>query len=95
MNEKATFIRDLDGFTGEAKLYKLDPPMEETDFDNEVVGRHKYVVVSATVAMFTGPETYIFPSDENGNVTSWGELEGSYRGGLDHETALKNAGYSI
>jgi len=95
MNKKATFMSDLDGFTGEAKLYKLYPPMEEINFDDEVIGRHEYVVVSATVAMFTGPETYIFPSDKHGNITSWSELEGSYRGELNHATALRNAGYLI
>ena len=85
----ATFIKDLDGFQGEAKLYKLDPPMENGD------GKTEYVAVSAVMAMFSGPETYIFPANEKGEVTSWGELDGSFRGNLDHEQALENAGYSV
>lgn len=92
----ATFIKDMgDEFTGEARLYRLDPPMVEKNWDDEEVGKHEFVVVSATNAMFSGPETYIFPSDENGKVTNWGELDGSFRGALDHERALRGAGYDI
>lgn len=81
----ATFVKNLKGFTGYASLYKLSEPL----MDNE------YVVVSATHAMHTGAETFIFPADSEGKVTDWGELEGSYRGGLSHEEALEGAGYSI
>lgn len=28
----------------------------------------RFVIVSAVVAMFTGPETYVFASDESGEV---------------------------
>lgn len=70
---------------GLQRLYKLNPPLET----------HKFVVVSAVYAAYTGPETYIFPADEYGNVTSWIELDGSFRGDMDHETALKNAGYDL
>lgn len=82
---KATFIKDLEGFTGKAKMYKLDPPLDGNEF----------VAVSATVSPFSGPETYIFPCDKNGEVTDWGELGGSYRGGLNHEEAIRGAGYGI
>lgn len=82
---KATFIKDLDCFTGEGKMYRLDPPLDGNEF----------VAVSAANVIFSGPETYIFPCDENGNVTSWGELEGSFRGSLDHEKAIRSAGYEI
>ena len=82
---KATFIKELEGFNGEAKMYRLDPQLEG----------HELVAVSAVIAMFSGPETYIFPCDENGVVTDWGELNGSFRGALDHEQALTNAGYEI
>jgi len=50
-----------------------------------------YVVTSAVYAMFSGPETYVFPADDNGVITDWGELEGSFQGALDHERAI--AGY--
>lgn len=92
----ATFVKELSGFAGAAKLYKLsepvkynkpyrknDPPAEETIF----------VVVSATSVIFSGPETYIFPSDEDGKVVDWGELDGSFRGEFDHERALRGLGF--
>lgn len=91
MSKTATFVRKLDHGTGEMRLYKLDPPME----DEYVDGPIEHVVVSATIAMFTGAETYIFPADAEGEITDWGELDGSYRGGLDHEAALSGAGYEV
>jgi hypothetical protein len=82
-SKTATFVKDLTGFSGSAKLYRLDPPL-----DGE-----RFVVVSATDVMRSGPETYIFPADAEGEVSSWGELAGSFRGGLDHAEALRGAGY--
>jgi hypothetical protein len=82
----ATLIGPAKGnWTGTAKHYRCDPPLEG----------HEFVVASATVAMYSGPETYIFPADAEGRVTGWGELEGSYRGGMDHDEALVNAGYEV
>ena len=72
------------------KVYHLDPPIE---YDEGRKAEH--VVVSASVVQYSGPETYVFPSTEGGEVTSWVELEGSYRGGLDHAEALNNAGYVV
>ena len=95
MEKKATFIRDLDGFTGSAKLYKLDPPIKEYDFEDDIKAEHEYVVVSATNVPYSGDETYIFPSDKDGKVKSWGELEGSFRGEKDHDQALRYAGYKV
>jgi hypothetical protein len=96
----ATFVKDVsENFTGEAKLYRLSDPIEYDkpwdDEDNTPAKLAEYVVVSATVALFSGPETYIFPTDENGDVLDWGELDGSYRGGLDHNKALSRAGYAV
>ena len=84
MSEKKTaeFVTDL---AGDARLYKVKPKM----------GKFTYVVVSAAVVPFSGPETYIFGANKDGEVTEWGELDGSYRGGLDHDRALKNAGYEV
>lgn len=78
MTKTAELIRRLDGFTGEAALYKLSEPIGydwdyETDEHAETTS---YVVVSATIAMFTGAETYIFPANEDGEVVSYGELPG-------------------
>jgi len=95
MSKSAEFVKELTGCTGVAKLYRLSPPLIDMDYEDKERGSYEYVVVSATVAMFSGPETYIFPSDAKGKVTSYGELEGSYRGGLDHEAALRRAGYTV
>lgn len=91
----AQFVKTLPGFTGTAKLYKLDPPMQITDWDDKIIGEAEYVVASATVAMFSGPETYLFPSTAKGEIVGWSELRGSYRGGLDHTHALNGAGYEV
>ena len=55
---------------------------------------YNYVVVSSTTA-YGEAETYIFPSNKNGEVVDWGELRGSTRGVYNHETALNNAGYEV
>ena len=86
----AKHIKNFDKeFTGDAALYELDEPMK---YDG---GETCYVIVSATVVLITGPETYICPADCEGNIINWGELEGSYRGGLDHVRALEGAGYTV
>ena len=95
---KAVFLRNLDRFTGHASLYELD---EEIGYGEgwyepgEFAGYTRYVVVSATDVMPSGPETYIFPADEDGNVLSWQEMTGSYRGGLDHAEALRRMGATV
>lgn len=94
--KKAVFVKDVSkNFNGEAALYRLSPPMEIRDWDENVTGTTDYVVVSAAMVPYTGPETYIFPANENGEVVSWGELDGSFRGELNIPAALRNAGYSI
>lgn len=93
----ATEIRRLKDFTGDARLFQLSEPMP-WDYDWETEQNKaltSFVVVSAASMMFSGPETYIFPANEAGEVINWGELEGSYRGGLSHRAALLNAGYVI
>ena len=82
MNKTATFLRKVPGFD-DARLYRLDPPLEG----------ERHVIVSATVVC--DPETYIFAADEYGEVTSWDELPGSFRGALDHAEALLGAGYEV
>lgn len=91
----ATFLRSLDGFTGDARLYQLSTPVEYESRTDDGQATTSFVIVSATVVMFSGPETHIFPANANGEVVAWGELDGSYKGGLDHEAALAGAGYSI
>lgn len=84
----ATKVKDLNGFNGTAALYKLSEPIE--GYNKET---YEYVVASA-VRNWT-VETYIFGSDENGQVLNWGELDGSVRDVYDHEIALNNAGYEV
>lgn len=77
-------------------LYRLDPPYALVDWDGNPTGdTTEHVMVSATNVMFSGPETYIFPADEHGEVTDWGELPGSYKGGYDHAEALNGLGYEV
>lgn len=84
---KAKFIKDVSkDFRGEAKVFEMEPPLEG----------EQHVVVSAVVVPYSGPETYIFGYDlTEGRVTNYGELEGSFRGGLNIGEALRNAGYEV
>lgn len=93
----ATLLKDdLAGFNGHAALYRLDPPMRDKDWDDKPRGRPiRHVVVSAANVMFSGPETYIFAANAKGKISNWRELDGSYRGDLNHTQALAGAGYTI
>lgn len=93
----ATFLRQADGFMGDARVFRLDPPFVYVQWgaDSGVMKDAEYVVVSGVVATFSGPETYIFQSDEDGDVTSWVELKGSFRGAIDHAEALRGMGYEV
>ena len=89
----AKLVKDLsEDFRGEAKLYELSEPMTY-GWDEDKTTAH--VIVSAVVAMFSGPETYIFPASPDGEIIEYGEMAGSYRGGLCHEKALQNAGFAL
>ncbi len=81
---KATFIKEIQGTAPGVvqRLYECE--------EGGPLPRH--VVVSASTRV-PGGETYIFASDANGTITDWCELEGSYKGGLNHEDALRFAGY--
>lgn len=85
MSKKATFIKQMQGFRGDARLYELNPPLEGAT----------HVVVSAVSSFMMEPETYIFRSDTEGEIQDWLEMEGSFRGGMDHQKALHNAGYEV
>ena len=74
----ATFKKMLTGFNGVTGLYELSEPLKPYAID-ENDSEYNYVVVSAAIT-YSGPETYIFGADENGNVDSWLELPGSIRG---------------
>ena len=87
----ATFVKQRNG-TGDGRVYRLDPPMVA-----ESGTAHQYVWVSAVDSFAHEPthETYIFPSDAEGNVVDWCEQEGSFQGGCDHAKALAGAGYEV
>jgi hypothetical protein len=60
----------------------------------------KFIVSSAVFVenFFTGervPETFLFPANENGQITSFLELRGSLNRVFDHEKAIENAGFTI
>lgn len=92
----AEFIAQLDGFRGDARVYRCSPPLQGRSWDDdEDVPSYEYVIISASVVPFSGLETYIFGSNADWEVVSWTELPGSYRGGLDHVRALRLAGYTL
>lgn len=86
---KATFLRPVPQYKvapgAAAYVYRLDPPLDG----------HEFVRVSAVSVPFSGPETFIFPSDAHGEVLDWHQLPGSLKGALDHAAALRGAGYEI
>lgn len=99
MQKTAKFIKKLDIMRddGDARLYRLSEKPEGCESEFVVVsavpslipaGKAKYIAPG-------NPETYIFSSDENGVVRCWGELEGSFQGGMDHARALRGLGFEI
>lgn len=84
-----------DGRMKHQALYKLDPGIDG----------HAYVVVSTSYSNgnIGGynekkpliKETYIFPSDEDGNIKDYLELEGSQKESVCHAEVLTEAGYTI
>ena len=101
MTKTATKIRDIDNPGGRAiqALYRVTPPVSWSKYDEDsgeyVERTNDYVIASASNVMFSGPETLLFPATEDGEVASWLDLHGSFRGELDHEQALRNAGYEV
>lgn len=98
---QAKYLATLPGYQGDARVYRVTPPMEYSGIGwrrDEPTLHTDYVIVSAADVMFTGPETYIFPAKKAGDTfepINFLELEGSFRGDLDHEQALANAGYEV
>ena len=93
---RAIKIRSMEGWQGDATLYRLSEEISWGGcYDGDATGETDHVIVSAAVVPYTGPETYIFPADAEGNVMDWSEMHGSYRGGLSHEHALERADWSL
>ena len=93
---KATFVETVDNGSDDVDqlLWRVEPPMQGWDVDNRPLV-FDFVVTSATDAQFSGPETYIFGADKTGEVVDWLELPGSFKGSLDHDAAITNAGYEV
>lgn len=85
----AKFVKMLDGWRGDARLYELSAPVS-----NESGGEFNFVIVSAVVA-YSGPETYIFQASPDGKCVSFAEMQGSFRGELSHAEALAGLGFAI
>lgn len=91
--KQAKFVKELTGATTalgcrpKQTLWSLSEPH----------GKHDHVVVSSIpFAPDTGrSETLIFGATEYGGIVDFMDLDGSYRGGEDHEKALRGAGYDI
>lgn len=86
--------RNLQNYNGDVWHVRLDRELEVLNRAGNLVATTRWFVVSGIVAPWFdifggGPETYIFASDEDGNVVAWGELSGSFRGAIDHERALR------
>lgn len=91
----ATLIKTQESPAGaDQRVYRLNPPHVETDWEGTQT-THEIVVVSGVYAMFSGPETYIFPGNADGEITDFGELKGSFRAAIDHELALRGMGYEV
>jgi hypothetical protein len=70
-------IKELTGFQGEAVLVEHDA---------------RHYVVSSVVA-YSGPETLVFKSDADGNVTEWGKVAGGR--GMSREEAIADLAASV
>ena len=80
----ATRVKDLENSKAMQSLYKLSSSLRGFN----------YVVVSAVLDSYTH-ETYIFGSNEHGEIVEWCELPGSIPDVYSHEKALNNAGYEM
>ena len=81
---------DLQRFSGDARLYRMSPPIYDEYQDQEF----EYVVVSAVDNSYAH-ETYIFGANALGEIVSWLELEGSEKNTTEHAKVLGNAGYGL
>lgn len=72
-------------------LWELSEPVTLEDGTDT-----RFVVTSAVQLPFGLPaETLVFAADSDGAITSFTDLEGSFRGGLDHERAIRGLGFEV
>lgn len=84
----AKYLKDIGGGK-DHRLWKLS--RECVSEDGAL--KYSYVLTSAAYVRYSGPETYLFPSDKDGNILEWSELPGSFKGDLDHNRAI--AGFCL
>jgi hypothetical protein len=89
MTIKAEFVQELDGWRGDVQLYKLSEPVESPSGEMT-----SHVAVSG-IDNEWGTETYIFACDEHRENVDFLEMEGSFRGSIDHEAAIMGAGWVL
>ena len=87
------------------RAYKLSEPMDGHTYVrvsafNMNTSFNKLLTDANLPGVYNFPEeisleTYIFPCDAEGEITSLVELETSQKGTLDHEKVLFDAGYKI
>lgn len=69
-------------FAGYAALYRMCPPVKGHDF----------IVISSTDKM-GDDEVLAFPSDQEGGILEWSEIDGII-GSLDHRELIVRMGYN-
>ena len=73
------------------RLYRLSEPIDDGEG-----GTTDYVIVSAKVVdIIYRPETYIFPARADGSVINFTDLPGSFDGAVDHDRAIREAGWTL
>jgi len=69
--QKAEIVRELEGWKGRACLVRKGDD---------------YFAVSSVDALFTGPETLVFPATAEGDVTKWLQVAGG--SGMTRQEAI-------
>lgn len=91
MMNTATFVRSLEDWHSDARLYALSAPLRSPLTSHEAT----YVIVSCLVSP-AYDETSVFAADANGNPVADVEYPGSARmANVDHTSALATAGYAV
>lgn len=85
---KATFIKQLTDWRGNAAVYQLDPPFVPDNQDKKLV---EFVIASAVNNEFAH-ETMIFEANKDGECVSFFALA-CIRENLSHSDCLAKLGY--
>lgn len=83
--------RQVSPVGAEQRIWNVHPPVKYGYKDDRKTTN--YVMTSAVIVL-NQPETYIFPCTEDGKVLDWGELPGSFEGGLHHNQAIMDVNHT-